>query len=160
MKISRIDLETEIARSAVSDRAQTATTRVCARADLWTARLWFVPTWLQRRFYARPRETLEVANLLDSISVGVDRMQRNSVYAKAGGVVARNGLSNVAAKMIVLQAFMKANSRSRSTWLGVHDLYFEPSMRVSAADSVEPVQCIHVGLQRTRPIPQFKARQS
>src|ERR1700758_1561231 len=71
-------------------------------------------------------------NLLDSISVGVDRMQRNfGPMQKQVEAWRETELSNVSAKMIIYEAFLESELEVR---------------RVQGANAVEPVKCIHVGL--------------
>jgi hypothetical protein len=67
-------------------------------------------------------------NLLDSISVGVDRMQRNfGPMQKQVESWRAMELSNVAAKMIVYEAFIESELEvPKHLARRVHDLYFEP----------------------------------
>jgi hypothetical protein len=67
-------------------------------------------------------------NLVDSISVGVDRMQRNFAPMQKQ-VESWQGmeLSNVSAKMIVYEAFIESELEvPKHLARRVHDLYFEP----------------------------------
>ncbi len=67
-------------------------------------------------------------NLLDSISVGVDRMQRNfEPMQKQVELWRQSELTDVTAKMIIYQAFIESELEvPRHLGRRVHDLYFNP----------------------------------
>jgi hypothetical protein len=98
-------------------------------------------------------------NLLDSISVGVDRMQRNFAPMQQQ-VEAWQGteLSNVAAKMIVYEAFIESELEvPKHLARRVHDFY-EPRHEEFRARTLWSLSnAFTSSFKELDPIPQFKA---
>src|SRR5579864_6247814 len=67
-------------------------------------------------------------NLIDTLSVGVDRIQRNSEpMRKQVEAWQRSELTDVTAKVVVYEAFVEGKLEARKHLAStVHDLYFEP----------------------------------
>jgi hypothetical protein len=67
-------------------------------------------------------------SLVDAISVGVDRMQRNfEPMRKQVELWRQSELTDVTAKMIIYQAFIESEvGVPRHLACRVHDLYFDP----------------------------------
>ena len=99
-------------------------------------------------------------NLLDSISVGVDRMQRNFVPMQQQ-VEAWQGteLSNVTAKMIVYEAFIESElDVPKHLARRVHDFYFEPRYDEFRPRTLWSLSnAFTSAFKELEPIPQFKA---
>jgi hypothetical protein len=72
-------------------------------------------------------------SLIDCISVGVDRMQRNfEPKRKQVEAWQRNELTDVTAKVVIDEAFVEAELEApKHLSRNVHHLYFEPRMRSS-----------------------------
>jgi hypothetical protein len=68
-------------------------------------------------------------SLIDCISVGVDRMQRNfEPMRKQVEAWQRSELTDVAAKVVVYEAFVEGKLQApKHLARTVHDLYFKPS---------------------------------
>jgi hypothetical protein len=88
-------------------------------------------------------------SLLDSISVGVDRMQRNfEPMRKQVEAWRQSELTDVTAKIIIYQAFIEGElDVPKHLARRVHDLYFEPAFEEFKPRTVW--SRIHVGLQGT-----------
>jgi hypothetical protein len=99
-------------------------------------------------------------NLLDSISVGVDRMQRNFAPMQQQ-VEAWQGteLSNVTAKMIVYEAFIESElDVPKHLARRVHDFYFEPQYEEFRPRTLWSLSnAFTSAFKELDPIPQFKA---
>jgi hypothetical protein len=94
-------------------------------------------------------------SLVDAISVGVDRMQRNfEPMRKQVEMWRPTELSTVTAKMIIYQAFIESELEApKHLARRVHDFYFSATSRVRAENDLEPIQCVHIGFQRSRSHP-------
>ncbi len=104
-----------------------------------------------RRVYTRARETFEVV-LIDCISVGVDRMQRNfEPMRKQVEAWQRSELTDVTAKVIIYEAFVEGKLEApKHLARTVHDLYFRTEVRgVQTANNLEPLQRVHFRIQGT-----------
>jgi len=84
---------------------------------------------------------------IDCISIGVDRMQRNSEpMRKQVEVWQRSELTDVTAKVVIYEAFVEGRLEAPPKHLArtVHDLYFEPKtglgLQFSANRSVVPIR--------------------
>jgi hypothetical protein len=90
-------------------------------------------------------------SLVDAISVGVDRMQRNFEPMRQQVETWRQTeLSTVTAKMMIYQAFIESELEvPRHLARRVHDLYFAAISRVRTKDALEPIQRVHIGFQRS-----------
>jgi hypothetical protein len=92
--------------------------------------------------------------LVDAISVGVDRMQRNFEPMRQQVETWRQTeLTTVTAKMIIYQAFIESELEVPRLARRVHDLYFAAISRIRTANTLEPIQCVHIGFQRSRSDP-------
>jgi hypothetical protein len=93
-------------------------------------------------------------SLLDSISVGVDRMQRNlEPMRKQVETWRASELTTVSAKMIIYEAFIESELEvPKHLARTVHDLQ-SPVRGVQASDDLEPVERFHFRFQGTRPNP-------
>src|SRR6476660_10319748 len=99
-------------------------------------------------------------NLLDSISVGVDRMQRNfAPMQKQVESWQSMELSNVSAKMIVYEAFIESELEvPKHLARRVHDHYFEPQYEEFRARTVWSLSnAFTSAFRELDPIPQCKA---
>jgi hypothetical protein len=93
-------------------------------------------------------------SLVDSISVGGDRMQRNfEPMRKQVELWHQSELTDVTAKMVIYQAFIEGElGVRRHLARRVHDLYFDPSVRrVQTAYGVELVERVHFCVQGSGP---------
>jgi len=99
-------------------------------------------------------------SLVDSISVGIDRMQRNfEPMRKQVELWRQSELTDVTAKMIIYQAFIESELEvPRHLARRVHDLYFDPQY-----DEFEPrtvwslSNAFTSAFKDLDPIPQFRA---
>jgi hypothetical protein len=99
-------------------------------------------------------------NLLDSISVGVDRMQRNfGPMLKQVEAWRETELSNVAAKMIVYEAFIESELEvPKHLARRVHEFYFNPQYEEFKARTLWSLSnAFTSAFKELEPIPQFKA---
>ena len=99
-------------------------------------------------------------NLLDSISVGVDRMQRNfGPMQKQVEAWRETELSTVAAKMIVYEAFIESElDVPKHLARRVHDFYFNPQYEEFKARTLWSLSNASTSaFKELEPIPQFKA---
>ncbi len=99
-------------------------------------------------------------NLVDSISVGVDRMQRNfAPMQKQVESWQSMELSTVSAKMIVYEAFIESELEvPKHLARRVHDLYFEPQYEEFRPRTMWSLSnAFTSAFKELDPIPQFKA---
>jgi len=99
-------------------------------------------------------------NLLDSISVGVDRMQRNfGPMQKQVETWRETVLSNVAAKMIVYEAFIESElDVPKHLARRVHEFYFNPQFEEFKERTLWSLSnAFTSAFKELEPIPQFKA---
>jgi len=99
-------------------------------------------------------------NLLDSISVGVDRMQRNfGPMQKQIETWRQTELSNVAAKMIIYEAFIESELEvPKHLARRVHDFYFNPQYEEFKDRTLWSLSnAFTSAFKELEPIPQFKA---
>ena len=99
-------------------------------------------------------------NLVDSVSVGVDRMQRNfAPMQKQVESWQRMELSTVSAKMIVYEAFIESELEvPKHLARRVHDLYFEPQYEEFRPRTLWSLSnAFTSAFKELDPIPQFKA---
>jgi len=99
-------------------------------------------------------------SLLDAISVGVDRMQRNfEPMRKQVEVWRQTQLTEVTAKLIIYDAFIEGElDVPRHLARRVHDLYFEPQYGEFKARTVWSLSnAFTSAFKDLEPIPQFKA---
>jgi hypothetical protein len=85
-------------------------------------------------------------SLIDCISVGVDRMQRNfEPMRKQVELWQKSELTDVTAKVVIYEAFVEGKLEApKHLARTVHNLYFKP-----AANHLEPFECVHIGIQGT-----------
>ena len=99
-------------------------------------------------------------NLVDSVSVGVDRMQRNfAPMQKQVESWQSMELSTVSAKMIVYEAFIESELEvPKHLARRVHDLYFEPQYEEFRPRTLWSLSnAFTSAFKELDPIPQFKA---
>ena len=85
--------------------------------------------------------------LVDAISVGVDRMQRNfESMRRQIDAWRETQIADVTAKLVIYEAFVEGDlDVPRHLARLVHERYFPSAVRgVPAADGVEPVKCLHL----------------
>jgi hypothetical protein len=91
-------------------------------------------------------------SLIDCISVGVDRMQRNfEPMRKQVEPWQRSELTDVTAKVVIYEAFVEGKLEApKHLARTVHDLYFEPKYEgIPVSNHLESLQRVHVGIQGT-----------
>jgi hypothetical protein len=93
-------------------------------------------------------------SLIDCISVGVDRMQRNfEPVHKQVETGQRSELTDVTAKVVISEAFVEGKLEApKHLARTVHDLYFDLRSEVRGipgADNLESVECVHLRIQGT-----------
>jgi len=99
-------------------------------------------------------------SLIDSVSVGVDRMQRNfEPMQKQVEAGQRSELTDVTAKVVIYEAFVEGKLEApKHLARTVHDLYFAPKY-----EEFQPrtIWCLSnaftSAFKELEPIPQFKA---
>lgn len=99
-------------------------------------------------------------SLLDAISVGIDRMQRNfEPMRKQVEGWRQSELTDVTAKIIIYQAFIEGElDVPKHLARRVHDLYFSPSIEEFKARTVWSLSnAFTSAFKELEPIPQFKA---
>jgi hypothetical protein len=99
-------------------------------------------------------------SLMDCISVGVDRMQRNfEPMRKQVEAWQRCELTDVTAKVVIYEAFVEGRLEApKHLARSVHDLYFEPKYEEFRARTIWSVSnAFTSALKELDPIPQFKA---
>ena len=99
-------------------------------------------------------------SLVDAISVGVDRMQRNfEPMRKQIDLWRQSELTDVTAKMIIYQAFIESELEvPRHLARRVHDLYFDPQYDEFKPRTVWSLSnAFTSAFKDLDPIPQFKA---
>jgi hypothetical protein len=89
-------------------------------------------------------------SLIDCISVGVDRMQRNfEPMRKQVEAWQRSELTDVTAKVVIYEAFVECKLEApKHLARTVHELYFEPKY-----EEFRPFKRVYVCIQRTRSYP-------
>jgi hypothetical protein len=99
-------------------------------------------------------------SLVDCISVGVDRMQRNfDPTRKQVEVWQGSELTDVTAKIVIYEAFVEGKLEA-PTYLArsVHDLYFEPKYEEFRPRTIWSLSnAFTSAFKELDPIPQFKA---
>lgn len=99
-------------------------------------------------------------SLIDSISVGVDRMQRNfEPMQRQVEAWQRFELTDVTAKVVIYEAFVEGKLEApKHLARTVHDLYFEPKYEESRPRTIwSPSNAFTSAFKEMEPIPQFKA---
>jgi hypothetical protein len=98
--------------------------------------------------------------LIDCVSVGVDRMQRNfKPMRKEVEAWQRFELTDVTAKVVIYEAFVEAKLEApKHLASGVHDLCFDPKYEEFRSRTVWSLSnAFTSALKELEPIPQFKA---
>jgi hypothetical protein len=92
-------------------------------------------------------------SLVDSISGGVDRMQRNfEPMRKQVEAWQRSELTDVTAKVVIYEAFVEGKLEApKHLARTVHDLYFEPKYEEFRPRTIWTLQCLYFGIQGTGP---------
>src|SRR4029077_8406727 len=90
-------------------------------------------------------------SLIDCISVGVDRMQRNfEPMRKQEEAWQRSELTDVSAKVVIYEAFVEGKLEAPKPLPGRSMISTSSQVRaVSVTNNLEPLECLHLGLQRT-----------
>ncbi|MGA9392946.1 MAG: hypothetical protein WBV69_21125 [Candidatus Sulfotelmatobacter sp.] len=89
-------------------------------------------------------------SLIDCISVGVDRMQRNfEPLRKQVEAWQRSELTDVTAKLVIYEAFVEGKPEAPKHLAPCTTCTSSPVRGIPAANDLESVQCIHVGIQGT-----------
>ena len=98
-------------------------------------------------------------SLIDCVSVGVDRMQRNfEPMRNQVEVWQRSELTDVAAKVVIYEAFVEGKLEApRHLARRVHDLYFEPKYEDFQPRTIWSLSnAFTSAFKELDPIPQFK----
>jgi hypothetical protein len=99
-------------------------------------------------------------SLIDCISVGVDRMQRNfEPMRKQVEAWQRSELTDVTAKVVIYEAFVEGKLEApKHLARTVHDLYFEPKYEEFRPRTIWSLSnAFTSAFKELEPIPQFKA---
>jgi hypothetical protein len=99
-------------------------------------------------------------SLIDCISVGVDRMQRNfEPMRKQVEIWQRSELTDVTAKVVIYEAFVEGKLEApKHLARTVHDLYFEPKYEEFRPRTIWSISnAFTSAFKELEPIPQFKA---
>ena len=85
-------------------------------------------------------------SLIDCVSVGVDRMQRNfEPMRKQVEARQRSELTDVTARVVIYEAFVEGKLEApKHLARTVHDLYFEPKYEEFLQDDLESFERVHV----------------
>ena len=97
------------------------------------------------------RKPSENFSLQNALSIGVDDMQRNFDGMRMQVEARRESqLSDVAAKLIIYRAFVESDLEvPKHLARPVHDLYFHPQHEEFQPRTLEPVQRLYFGVQRS-----------
>jgi hypothetical protein len=99
-------------------------------------------------------------SLIDCISVGVDRMQRNfEPMRRQVEAWQRSELTDVTAKVVICEAFVEGKLEAAKHLVrAVHDLYFEPKYEEFRARTIWSLsKAFTSAFKALEPIPQFRA---
>jgi hypothetical protein len=99
-------------------------------------------------------------SLIDRVSVGVDRMQRNfEPMRKQVETWQRSELTDVTAKVVIYEAFVEGKLEApKHLARTVHDLYFEPQYEEFRPRTIWSLSnAFTSAFKQLDPIPQFKA---
>jgi len=99
-------------------------------------------------------------SLIDCISVGVDRMERNfEPMRKQVDAWQRSELTDVTAKVVIYEAFVEGKLEApQHLARSVHDLYFEPKYEEFRSRTIWSLSnAFTSAFKELDPIPQFKA---
>src|SRR5450631_4411554 len=99
----------------------------------------------------RRRQHSKSFSLIDCISAGVDRMQRNfELMRKQVENWQKSDVTDVTAKVVIYEAFVEGKLEApKDLARAVHGLHFEPKYEDFRPDDLEPIECIHFGVQGT-----------
>jgi hypothetical protein len=99
-------------------------------------------------------------SLIDCVSVGVDRMQRNfGPMRKQVEASQRSELTDVTAQVVIYEAFVEGKPEApKHLARTVHDLFFEPKYEEFQARTIWSLSnAFTSAFKELEPIPQFKA---
>jgi len=101
-------------------------------------------------------------SLIDCISVGVDRMQRNfEPMRKQVAAWQKSEFTDVTAKVVIYEAFVEGRLEApKHLARTVHDLYFEPKNEEFRARTMEPLQCVRSAFKNWVPSISYRRRPS
>jgi hypothetical protein len=118
-----------------------------------------VDVQIASRFYCLPFS--KSFSLIDCISVGVDRMQRNfEPMRKQVEAWQRTELMDVTAKVVIYEAFVEGKLEApKHLARPVHDLYFEPKYDEFRPRTIWSLSnAFTSAFKELDPIPQFRAK--
>jgi hypothetical protein len=111
--------------------------------------------------YYRPTERHSKSfSLIDCISVGVDRMQRNfDPMRKQVEAWQKSEITDVTAKVVIYEAFVEGKLEApKHLARSVHDLYFEPKYEEFRPRTIWSLSnAFTSAFKELDPVPQFKA---
>ena len=98
-------------------------------------------------------------SLIDCISVGVDRMQRNFKPMRKQEAWQKSELTDVRAKVVIYEAFVEGKLEApKHLARNVHDLYFEPKYEEFQPRTIRSLSnAFTSAFKELDPIPQFRA---
>ena len=99
-------------------------------------------------------------SLVDSLAIGVDRMQRNfEPMRKQVEAWQRSELADITAKVVIYEAFVEGRLEApKHLARSVHDLYFEPKYEEFRPRTIWSLSnALTSAFKELDPIPQFKA---
>jgi hypothetical protein len=111
-------------------------------------------------FIVRCSQSIPSRSLIDCISVGVDRMQRNfDPMRKQVEAWQRRELTDVTAKVVIYEAFVEGRLEApKHLARSVHDLYFEPKYEEFRPRTIWSFSnAFTSAFKELDPIPQFRA---
>ena len=128
--------------------------------DLWVSRVRVLEHGVRRGFYPVLAKHSKSFSLIDCISVGVDRMQRNfEPMRKQVEAWQRSELTDVTAKVVIYEAFVEGRLEApKHLARTVHDLYFEPKYEEFQPRTIWSLSnAFTSAFKELDPVPQFKA---
>src|SRR5579863_2079268 len=129
-----------------------STSLASRHAELWSH--------CPRRLSTRARQTLESFSLINCLSVGADRVQRNfDPMRKQVEAWQQSELTDASAKVVIYEAFVEGKLEApKHLARTVHDLYFEPKCEEFQARTIWSLSnAFTSAFKELDPIPQFKA---
>jgi len=124
------------------------------------ARTTSIRRYCLRRVYPGARKHSKSFSLIDSISVGVDRMQRNFEPMRNQVEIWQGSeLMDVTAKVVIYEAFVEGKLEApKHLARTVHDLYFQPRYEEFWPRTIWSLSnAFTSAFKELDPIPQFKA---
>jgi hypothetical protein len=128
--------------------------------DLRLSRVRVLEYGVRWGLHTGPRSHSKSFSLIDCISVGVDRMQRNfEPMRKQVEALQISELRDVTAKVVINEAFVEGRLEApKHLARTVHDLYFEPKYEEFRSRTIWSLSnAFTSAFKELDPIPQFKA---